>query len=66
MYGDNEDFIVPIDLMHGGLHFEGVPNRIFQAYHTSYPEHALPRTVLHDFIVAGHWERPQGISNRCH
>lgn len=66
LYGNNEDFVVPIDLTHGGHHFEGVPKHIVQAYHTSYPERALPRTLLHDFIVAGHWEGPYGISNMYH
>ena len=62
--GGSGNFVVPIDLMHGGHHFEGIPNRIVQANNMSYPENELPRTKLHDFIAAGHWERPRGRNSR--
>ena len=55
---DNQDFVTPTDLMYSCHHFVEAPNQFFQAYHTNYLEDAWPGTVLHDFIVAGHWEQP--------
>ena len=55
----DDDNNVPTDLMIGGHHFEGILAPIIQSYERNNPSETLPRTVRHDFIVGGHWERPQ-------
>ena len=56
---DHVYFNITTDLMNGGHHFEGVPAPIIQNYERNNPSETLPRTVFHDFIVDGHWERLQ-------
>lgn len=52
----DESYDVPMDLMDAGHHFNDVPR--FIRRQNSIEDALLPRTVIHDFIANGHWERP--------
>lgn len=56
--GENETDL-PTDLMYGGHHYDDVPTGILRAHLSSTNQASLPRTVIHNFIADGQWERPQ-------
>jgi hypothetical protein len=53
------EITVPTDLMQAGHHFDNVPCNILWQHQLNHSNLALPRTVLHDFMANGHWERPR-------
>jgi hypothetical protein len=46
------------DLMNGVNHFDEVPTGILLAQYSSIDQASLPRTLIHNLIADGHWERP--------
>jgi len=60
MVGVNENEIaLPTDLMYGGHHYDDIPTGILWAHVSSTNQASLPRTVIHNFIAEGQWERPR-------
>ena len=56
---DENGTALPTDLMHGGHHYDDVPTGILRAHLSGINQASLPRTVIHNFIAEGQWERPQ-------
>jgi hypothetical protein len=49
---------VPPELMHLGEHFNDIPRNDLRAQRREIMDNVLPRTVLFNMIVDGHWQRP--------
>lgn len=49
---------VPTELMHLGEHFNDIPRNDLRAQRREIMNNVLPRTVLFNMIVDGHWQRP--------
>lgn len=49
---------VPTELIHGGEHFEDVPDNQLRAQRRRNSGVELPRTRLFQLIADGHWQRP--------
>jgi hypothetical protein len=56
---DENGTALPTDLMNGGHHYDDVPTGILRAHLSGINQASLPRTVIHNFIAEGQWERPQ-------
>jgi hypothetical protein len=56
-FNENETAL-PTDLMYGGHHYDDIPTGILRAHLGSTNQASLPRTVIHNFIAEGQWERP--------
>ena len=56
---DENETDLPTDLMYGGHHYDDVPMGILRAHLSGINQGSLPRTVIHNFIAEGQWERPQ-------
>ena len=59
-----QDTVVPTDLMHAGEHFNDLPDNLLRLHRRRHERIELPRARLFQMIVDGHWQRPTRLGSR--
>jgi hypothetical protein len=60
---EQQDTVVPTDLMHAGEHFNDLPHNLLRLHRRRQEGNELPLARLFQTILDGHWQRPTRLGS---